>query len=100
WDALQRIRVTAPGWNLVTLDGQARLREGTIRAGRGKGSGNNLLAQSREWAALPAMLAHAESEQSSTQAALTESRHRLQENQTFLQKVEREIAELARQIEK
>lgn len=100
WQTIEQGDKSLSGWNLVTLDGQVRHRNGTIRAGKGKGSGNTLLAQSREWAELPDKIATVEEEQATRQNRLNEVRQRLRESESTLQKLEREIAELAKHLEK
>jgi chromosome segregation protein len=100
WQTIERLGVAVQGWNIVTLDGQVRRKDGTIRAGKGKGSNNTLLAQSREWAELPPKIEAMEQEQTARQNALNEVRFRLRETESALQKIERELADLARHIEK
>ncbi len=88
------------GWNLVTLDGQVRRQDGAIIAGRGKGSGNTLLAQSREWAELPARLAAVEGEQAAANEALFEATDALEEVEAQLSRLERTLLEVERQAQK
>jgi chromosome segregation protein len=100
WKVIDHLGNEAQGWNLVTLDGQVRHKDGTIRAGKGKGASNTLLAQSREWSELPRKIEVIEQEQATRQNALNEVRHHLRETEVALQKLEREIADLARHLEK
>lgn len=100
WQTIHDIGPSVKGWNIVTIDGQVQRKDGTIRAGKGKGATNTLLAQSREWAELPRKIESVEQEQATRQTALNEVRHHLRDTEGSLQKLEREIADLGRHLEK
>ncbi len=70
WATVEALDGGADGWDLVTLDGQVRRRDGTVIAGRGEGVESALLAQNREWAELPERLHGVEAEQAEAAALL------------------------------
>jgi chromosome segregation protein len=84
------------GWNVVTRDGQVWRRDGSITAGKGQGNGTELLAQSREWGALPGQIATATEARDAAQAALDQATDRLHDQEEHLAAHEREQAELSR----
>jgi chromosome segregation protein len=100
WSVVDSLNGTGQLWNLVTLDGQVRLRRGAIIAGHGTGSGDALLAQSREWAELPERIAPVEQQQTEAQVTLHEAAEHLHALEERLQGVERELAESERHAQK
>ncbi|MCB0078994.1 MAG: chromosome segregation protein SMC, partial [Anaerolineales bacterium] len=83
------------GWHLVTRDGQVRTRRGAIVAGNGEGKGSTLLAQSREWAALPAQIEAAEGQRTAASEALAQATERVAQ----IEQQRRRLADSRRQIE-
>ena len=71
WPTVRSLAKSGTPWHLVTLDGQVRRRDGTIVAGRGEGTGDTLLAQSREWADLPSEIAAVEADLATASEALS-----------------------------
>ncbi len=100
WDTIGHMGAAASNWNIVTMDGQVRRKDGMIRAGKGEGAGNTLLAQSREWVELPRKIESAEQEQEIRQSTLQDIRVHLRDTETALQKLERELGDLSRHLEK
>ncbi|MDQ4075028.1 MAG: chromosome segregation protein SMC [Chloroflexota bacterium] len=95
WSAAEALR--GSGWNLVTLDGQVHHHDGTLIVGRGEGKGTTLLAQSREWVALPEQIASVEQEQSEAETNLYEATGALETLEAQLARLERARLENERQ---
>lgn len=100
WPLAETLNGAAAGWNLVTLDGQVRLRRGGIIAGHGSGNGDTLLAQSREWAEFPEHVAEGEAKQAAAQGVMDEAANHLQGIEERLQGMERDLAESERQAQR